>query len=394
MHYPKHKISIKNFGPIDSCEMEIGPMTVITGAQASGKSTIAKCVYFFRTIRDEIVHYMEKKDENSSKVRMREISRILETKFLGVFSSAYIKPDTELKYNYGASGVKITKINVTNDEDPVRVRLHFSYSSIITEVIGQVEEYYTFPMDESEIDDFDIELSRVFGMAPFISTLFIPNGRSAFTIFLEQFRLYGRDDVYDPIMRQLADFIFSADHREVLVASGNTDVEKFMFECSVAILKGAYYQEKDGTDMIYVQEDVGCSVRYASSGQQEALWIINFCRFIAGRGGEDIFLIVEEPESCLDESAQLFMGLILSAFVHMGNAVMLTSHRCAFMEILHRIISINSITDEEMEDGDEIFENELTWVEPGDFALHLVKKGTIENVTSKMVEMLDDGMFD
>lgn len=39
------KILIDNLGPIKHCEMDIREFTVFTGAQASGKSTIAKAVF-------------------------------------------------------------------------------------------------------------------------------------------------------------------------------------------------------------------------------------------------------------------------------------------------------------------------------------------------------------
>lgn len=40
-------IKIANLGPIKECRMDIENFTVLTGQQASGKSTIAKCIYFW-----------------------------------------------------------------------------------------------------------------------------------------------------------------------------------------------------------------------------------------------------------------------------------------------------------------------------------------------------------
>ena len=41
------RLEITNFGPIDSCKIDIRDFMVFTGEQASGKSTIAKSVFFF-----------------------------------------------------------------------------------------------------------------------------------------------------------------------------------------------------------------------------------------------------------------------------------------------------------------------------------------------------------
>ena len=46
---------LKNVGPIKNCEVSITDFNVFTGAQASGKSTIAKAVFFFRTIKNDIL---------------------------------------------------------------------------------------------------------------------------------------------------------------------------------------------------------------------------------------------------------------------------------------------------------------------------------------------------
>ena len=41
------RLIIHNFGPIRFCEIEEKHFTVLTGAQASGKSTVAKVLFFF-----------------------------------------------------------------------------------------------------------------------------------------------------------------------------------------------------------------------------------------------------------------------------------------------------------------------------------------------------------
>jgi predicted ATPase len=56
MEAKMHHIKISNFGPIEECDMDINQFTVLTGPQASGKSTIAKAIYFFRTIKDDILN--------------------------------------------------------------------------------------------------------------------------------------------------------------------------------------------------------------------------------------------------------------------------------------------------------------------------------------------------
>ena len=46
-----HLLTIDNLGPIRRCELPIMQYTVLTGYQAAGKSTLAKSVYFFKTLK-------------------------------------------------------------------------------------------------------------------------------------------------------------------------------------------------------------------------------------------------------------------------------------------------------------------------------------------------------
>lgn len=38
-------LHVRDFGPIQSCDVEVQRLTVLTGPQASGKSTLAKLIY-------------------------------------------------------------------------------------------------------------------------------------------------------------------------------------------------------------------------------------------------------------------------------------------------------------------------------------------------------------
>lgn len=46
------KIMIHNLGPIVHCEMDIDDFIVCTGPQASGKSTVAKSIFFFKNLKN------------------------------------------------------------------------------------------------------------------------------------------------------------------------------------------------------------------------------------------------------------------------------------------------------------------------------------------------------
>ena len=60
-----HRLIINKLGPIERCELDCVPFLTLTGFQASGKSTIAKVIYYFRTIKEDIEELAQKQAFNA-----------------------------------------------------------------------------------------------------------------------------------------------------------------------------------------------------------------------------------------------------------------------------------------------------------------------------------------
>ena len=52
------RIKIKHLGPVQELEMEIKDFNLLIGEQATGKSTVAKAIYFFRIIKGTLTDYL------------------------------------------------------------------------------------------------------------------------------------------------------------------------------------------------------------------------------------------------------------------------------------------------------------------------------------------------
>ena len=55
-----HRLIINQLGPIQHCKLDICGTTILTGYQASGKSTIAKAVYFFRSLKEDLLQRQQR----------------------------------------------------------------------------------------------------------------------------------------------------------------------------------------------------------------------------------------------------------------------------------------------------------------------------------------------
>ena len=78
-------ITLHHFGPISECErLPLADFMVLTGPQAQGKSTIAKAIFFFQTIVQDIFAQMTQKisDDDVFTPLEQGVQKRLQSKFL------------------------------------------------------------------------------------------------------------------------------------------------------------------------------------------------------------------------------------------------------------------------------------------------------------------------
>ena len=81
------KLTINNLGPVSACEIEIKDFMVFTGPQASGKSTIAKSIFFFNNLNNILFSMYQK--EMAAKSLFRNSG--LETAFSKEVQRAFLQ---------------------------------------------------------------------------------------------------------------------------------------------------------------------------------------------------------------------------------------------------------------------------------------------------------------
>ena len=81
------KIKIRNLGPIRKCDIDLNAFTILTGAQASGKSTLAKAIYFFRTLKTDVYEEITRRPspEDYSDNMINSLEKRIRSKFLRIF---------------------------------------------------------------------------------------------------------------------------------------------------------------------------------------------------------------------------------------------------------------------------------------------------------------------
>jgi len=343
----KHTLRIKHLGPIENCTIEINHFNILTGPQSNGKSTIAKAIFFFRTVKQDILKIMmqggpQAVTEMDDETWERILNRKLKEKFMQLFGTSWVMPqDMCMEYTY-AKGVSIS---ICLDEDTLHweknyINITFSKklttflddlnSRIFTDMTVSQKEYHAQMLDNLFCDEYE--------------TVFVPAGRNLITLLstqlnyiftsLEGSQLRGIDYVtkqYTELILKLKPMFNEG--MEGIWAS-EKDAKKRSRETNPAInqlIKEANrvlcgkYKYVDGDERLYLDDKRYVKINLSSSGQQEIVWVFNLL-FYYLLENKRVFLILEEPESHLYPESQRIVGEILALFSNCKNSALITTH--------------------------------------------------------------------
>ena len=92
------KLIINHLGQLNHCELDINKFKVFTGAQATGKSTIAKSIFFFKNVRNLLFTQLKKQYFLDSKEYLENIINLslknrlireIRSNFLQIFGTTW-----------------------------------------------------------------------------------------------------------------------------------------------------------------------------------------------------------------------------------------------------------------------------------------------------------------
>lgn len=346
------RILIENLGPIKSFEQDVDEnLMILIGEQASGKSTIAKTIFFCKSISDEFKHYVMNQDNiivSGHQTPFTGFIKVLRTKFVEYFGTTkHMEPFT-IRYEF-------------DNKEHVTIKLKLGYANIVFSnklreeceyFIQKLSEYYatmSLPNDFLSGIDFaswssqkesmnkmiNHEISHIFGQD--YTSIFVPAGRSMLSTNSEFFHA-STPNKYDVIMNDFIERIralqnqYSQRLEDIIedkkkLSSINIDFERVKKATVLVrkILKGDYISDKYG-EKIYYSKDKFVKLIQASSGQQEALWIVLLI-FSIILNNQRVYMVIEEPEAHLFPIAQKEMlELIILMINATSSQVVITTH--------------------------------------------------------------------
>ena len=354
------KIVVHNFATISDLELVFDKkLDVVIGAQASGKSTLAKLIYYCRKIKDYVLEYLVEPN-NFTNVHPNEyysyFVKHVRKQFMGCFGTTKHMPQFQIDFYYNWNektqvNKEIKKASFTLDEGGfVRVSFSKSISDRIRQLIDEASNF--FVNSQKNYDSIsslmnDLQTRKIIKehfstivMDLFEDTdeiIYIPAGRSVLATLSEQ--LHDLDvSIMDLPLRDFIHLIketkkkfgtkipdiISNYTKTVDAQIKNKDVE-IAYDLVKTILKGDYVNDSDGEKLYYGNHQY-VKLMYASSGQQEVLWILLLI-FIKILEQQKVFVVIEEPEAHLFPMAQKSIVELIALLINSTNSsVFVTTH--------------------------------------------------------------------
>lgn len=345
----KHHISIRNLGPISNCECCIDEFTVFTGPQSNGKSTVAKAIYYFRTIKQDIISLMQqggpKMVTGDSKATWNSIViQRFRVKFLELFGTSWIMPsDMCIKYSY--SNDAWIRVSLKERYEDEKNYIYFEFSDAIKDYLQELENHSFLNLTKGQLQSEEKHLSELF--SDDYETVFVPAGRNLITLLssqlnyiftsLEGSQLRNLDYItkrYTELILKLKPMFSNglcdileqakADPESSKKLTPNKPSINRLIKTAKTVLRGSY-RYIDGEERLYIDDRKYVKINFASSGQQEIVWVFNLL-FYYLLENKKVFLIIEEPESHLFPDSQQQIAELLSMFKNRGNQVLVTTH--------------------------------------------------------------------
>jgi AAA15 family ATPase/GTPase len=401
------KITIKGFGPIKEAEIEIRRLLVLIGEQASGKSTIAKLIYFFKSI-PEGLYSLNRSWDHGGLEGLENPEQHAKNQFLGFFGSPRQREPFEIEYEYVSN--KNVKIHFDGGD-----RLVVKFSQTILEGLSDpkigsgIQEQFELEK-QAEKETEERKRSQLFTLSAFkslrirtlihevfgglnVSRLFIIAGREPTISYQPAFESYFRD-----ALNKLVASSFSSTSRlggetgdEILMLQFIDEVQRIravfqkyggieslienpdsflngvhptqIIDRVHAILKAKY--SVDGSDEKLTHEGGFVYLRDASSGQKEAIRILQSI-VLTVQEQKKAFRVIEEPEAHLFPIAQKYLTelLVFMANAQAENQVIITTHSPYILTTLNSLLFASRVV--EKNPGAEV---EVSKVAPKEFRI-------------------------
>ena len=370
------KIIIRNFRQITQAELEIKDFLFLIGEQASGKSTIAKLIYFFKSLKQDYFNLLYDSHEQPLGELKKKLITIIQNKFAVYFGyTSRLDDDFYIQYifsteqGYNLTLYKKKALQIQFDAD------YWTYISNKTKPLQKLlntrnESRINFILQEKAknalISKMNVAVNKMFFDER--ETLFFPAGRNITVSYPEQFQLLFFGELKTALnhgvetntidINLIKEFVsyskFLADYfNEEKQNVENTPFRKLVSSIVSQILHGDYKNE-NGKERIFYSEKEFVPLNISSSGQQEVIRIIQDAIYVLNEK-QKASRIIEEPETHLFPKAQkLLIELLILVANKTNSQLIITTHSPYVQSTFNNMLYYTKVVKEQPDKKSEI----------------------------------------
>jgi predicted ATP-dependent endonuclease of OLD family len=437
------KVIIKDFGPIKDVSLEIKDLMVFVGPQASGKSTIAKVIFFFKSLRDDLIKYLSDSiDMNLFDKPLGTYGKYVRQKYLDYFGPSTHLSEFNLIYYYSNNiyiEVYLEKKHkyITPKFSPEfehNFRLLIKECKEFSDALRQ--KYKSSSLTSKDLFEREKEKSAFLNnIKKEITTklffddrelIFVPAGRSIISTLSDQIQEFNPRQL-DFLMRTFLERVriirpfFNKSFRDILTErdllpivvgpglkkgdflSPSNENIKLVLDGIKKILKGEYKFDKSGEKIFYDKNNY-VKLNFASSGQQEVLWIL-LLLFIIALENQKVFIVIEEPEAHLYPEAQREMVNLIALALNINendkivdqtkNQAIITTHSPYILASFNNLIYADKVGRNKnyKEEISKIIPQNL-WIKYENVFAGIVKDGKVREIIDDELKIIKHETID
>jgi len=416
----KQRIVIKNFGPIANIDIEISDFMLLIGQQASGKSTTAKSIFFFKSLRDDLLRFVLSELNSKKKPFFKAIgtfAKKVRQKYLDYWGPTFHLDNILLKYYY----TEDIWIEITLEENKKFISPSFSPAfrvKLLNLIESITEENDRFSnarisfLTNKDIIQIENERSLFFHKIESAineifnedrDLLFIPAGRSLLSTLSEQLQTLDTRKL-DFLMRTFVERIvnvkqiFNVGIDDLILEKKKLTQDYINKEGVLAakelitkILKGKYKNDKDG-EKLFIDAKKFTKLSFSSSGQQESIWILHLI-FLLILENQKAFIVIEEPEAHLFPVAQNDMAELIVLLNNMNNSVIITTHSPYLLSNFNTLLYANEIGHKHPDEVMKLLPK-LFWLDSRKCEMYFIENGELVDILEQDINTLKVEMID
>lgn len=368
------QIIITNFLSVKYADIDIRKTLVLIGEQSKGKSAVAKLIYFFKSLSQNLFAHIYE-SETSFEFEI-DILYQIKLNFYTLFGTKWNLQKFNIKYYYDVENEKYLQLSV-NDSNGLTIMFSDNmFTENVIKNICELKELLNIPFNifATELDKkiYESELktnyNKLFDVLESIfnnsnNPLYIPAGRAITTSYSSLFEKYlftnilninnsDRKNANEMLMAKFLQrvnsmksfFIRNNDFEDsIKTYTEDSDDRKSLLygvkEVIEKILKGKYMVNNSGEESIFNTEGHIVDISELSTGQREIFRILQDI-FMSMITNESVFRVIEEPESNLHPLTQKQLIELLCLLVNdnKDNQIVITTNSPYVLNILNNLL--------------------------------------------------------